>query len=178
MTCTRALHAALHRMLSVKLDYIEITGHKIETCRRGLSDDYAILPFISDDGTARDDIGLREHAVEQAYLDPAHRILQRNLQRVRLIIICPYRGQPLQSIFSFHDLIAGKEQIAALRAVAVLNIQRAAPVIARPERRVFLRKRVQRIGAVAPGHVRIAGKAPVRIRQQIVHGASGTGSIV
>ena len=66
----------------------------------------------------------------------------------------------------------------SFRAMRILHIKCDIPEVTGPERRVLLRKRVERIRAVHTGSVRISRKATVLVRQEVVHRPMHTRTVV
>ena len=173
-----ALENALHRMSSVKGNQIIPARDKVKGRAERLFNIYFSVAAVPDDHRAGNNFTGWKYTVEKRHFHLRDRILRNDLQRLRLCLVRIYCGQPFQSILSLPDLMALIAQIDSARSVRILNDERGTPVIPGSRRRKLLRKGIQRIRAVLPRFIRASGKSPVRIGEQIFHGAFRAVSVI
>ena len=90
-------------------------------------------------------------------------ICEDNFQCLRFLFVCPDSRKSLQPVFTVSDFIAFKKQIRTFHPFFIFDIQCNIAVISGAKGRIFLWQRIQRIGAVHTGCIRISGKSAVCI---------------
>ena len=163
MSQRRAFQIALHGMLSIKPQDIKISLYKIQTGCRCLFNRNLPGSRIFNPDTPCNDIVLFQNTVQQMYFNLCVFICKDNFQCLCFLFVCPDSRKSLQPVFTVSDLIALKKQICAFHPFFIFDIQRDIAVIPGAKGRILLWQRIQRIGAVHAGCIRISGKSAVCI---------------
>ena len=163
MSQRRALQIALHGMFSIKPQDIKISLYKIQAGCRCLFDRNLPGSCIFNPDTSCNDIVFFQNTIQQMYFNLCVFICKDNFQCLRFLFVCPDSRKSLQPVFTVSDFIAFKKQICTFHPFFIFDIQCNIAVISGAKGRIFLWQRIQRIGAVHTGCIRISGKSAVCI---------------
>ena len=129
-------------MSAVECKEVILPPYHVKAGRRQLLHGNVSVACIDDPDAPGNNIILRQDAVEQHGAHAGHPVLQYDFKRLRLIIVCIHRRQPLKGIFPVPDAVALIAEIAAVGPVCIFDNAGRRPVIAGSQRREFLWKGV------------------------------------
>ena len=107
----------LHRVTAVKCNKVIIAGHEIENCTLSfLHINAAFAPIFKNEG-AGDDVIFGQHAVEETRADMSYGVLERDLQRLCLILCGVDSREPVKAVLALPDFILYKAEIAGVGSI-------------------------------------------------------------
>ena len=150
----------------------QVIGPVLEVQDRGLEffDGHRCIATVLDDGTARDDVLLRQDPVKEFHRQTETFFLQFDRQGLDtgVGVHRVHGGKAGQRILSVVDRVAGIVKVTADGAGGILHHERRTPEIAAALEREFLGQGVQCVGTVLPRRVRVDGEAVVFEGQKMV----------
>ena len=173
-----AVGLALQRVTAGEGDQVKISSDKVETGALQPPEPERLRPAVFHNYAARDDITLRQHAVEQRERKPQPLVHQLKGETFRLFLRGIDGGKTAQRVFAGADLVGAIARRAAQSASLIPQAEERAAIIAAAPDRILLRQRVVGIGPVVPGGIGVAGKAAVGIAQKIIHLALAARAVV
>ena len=113
----RSQEIPLHCVTTVERNKIIVAGHKIENCTlRFLHINAAFAPIFKNEGSG-DNVIFGQHAVEQTSADVSYGVLERDLQRLSLILRGVDSGKPVKTVLALPDFILYKAEIAGVGSI-------------------------------------------------------------
>ena len=128
-------------------DKVEVAMHEVETGGLEFFHGHGPLSTVLEDDAPRDDIEVRQDAIEERYVEPEPFGAQNDGERLRVLIF-PLRihgGEPVEAIFSRQDLMRVVFQFAPVRTGRIPQHQERTAEIAGALCRKFLRHKIEQI---------------------------------
>ena len=121
---TAALEAAFRRMATVETQPVERMVGEVDAEARRLLEAQRRLPRVLDPHGARQDAVARKDRVREHHLETPARIAQRDLERLRLVLLRVKRRQALKARLAAQDAVPIVEEVDDVRPVREHDTQR------------------------------------------------------
>ena len=129
----------LHRVTSVKCNKVIVAGHEIENCTLSfLHINAAFAPIFKNEG-AGDDVIFGQHAVEETRANVSYGVLERDFQRLSLVLCGIDSREPVKAVLALPDFILYKTEIAGVGSIRVFDDDSRAAIVTGAACRELLR---------------------------------------
>ena len=160
-----ALEAAFRRMAAVEAQPVERMVGEVDAEARRLLEAQRRLPRVLDPHGARQDAVARKDRVREHHLETPARIAQRDLERLRLVLLRVERREALKARLAAQDAVPIVEEVDDVRPVREHNAERRDAEIPVPLLGELLRQHIERERAVVLIVLRLRRKRAVESRE-------------
>ena len=160
-----ALEAAFRRMAAVEAQPVERMVGEIDAKARGLLELQRLLASIFEPHGTREHAVSRKDGIGEYYRETPARIAQRDLERLRLVLLRVERRQALKARLAAQDAVPIVEEVDDVRPVREHDAERRDTEIPMPLQRELLRQHVERERAVVLIVLRLRRKRAIEGRK-------------